>query len=77
MIINRFTYLDVGFVVYDSTIILNMFLQLQVSKYVNISKNSTIQLVGIPQHSPIILQTKTGFSHSLPGQQFQNKNLKI
>jgi len=33
------TYISpfVGFIVYDSTLILNMFLQLQVSKYVNIS----------------------------------------
>jgi len=30
-----------------------------------------------PQLSPITLQTKTGCSHSLPGLQVQNKNLKI
>ena len=38
-----------------------------------ISSNRTIQLVGFPQQFPITLQTKTGCSHSLPGQQVQNK----
>ena len=34
---NYFISSFVGFVVYDSTLILNMFLQLQVSKYLNMS----------------------------------------
>jgi len=37
--VSMITYISsfVGFVIYDSTLVLNMFLELQVSKYLNIS----------------------------------------
>ena len=73
------TYIStfVGFVVYDSTLNLNMIFTATSFKIHEhrLKQHNTTRWD--PQHFPITLQAKTGCSHSLPGQQIQNKNLKI
>jgi len=67
----------VGFVVHESTLNLYVFLtntSFKIREH-QLKQDNTIRWD--PQHFPITLQTKTGYSHSIPGQQVQNKNFKI
>ena len=72
------TYIStfVSFVVYDSTLNLNMFFTAASFKIHEHKLKQHNTTRWDPQHFPITLQTKTGCSHSLHGQQVRNKNLK-
>jgi len=54
------TYISsfVGFVVNDCTLILNMFLQLQVSKYLNISKTAQYNSLGTSKVLQLLCKQK-------------------